>query len=278
MPCRVQSCGSPTLRGTECRSCSRHESGRCRWHRDERLGTLKPYALPAHVHVHVLWDDNVSGVDDPVLIFGFKPKSAQDNFLRTPPKQSGRARKVAVVVSTSKKPPSKMDDASVIAHCFGELLHTAKDGKRLQVWHVGATSSHTLNHSEGGTRWGTFPLTKYNHTKGKVRWTSRGEPVTRANFERLVHGTPNPYACCALAALIEACDVRYAYQNSSLPCAKLFNPEYTHATHPATSLLYRALGFRFVAEGYVWLGAPDEPFRRWQRLVDTKLARGKPWL
>lgn len=209
-------------------------------------------------------------VEDPRLTFGFLPKSKQDNFLRNP-LRSTRTRKVAVVISTSAQSPSRLDHPQVVACCFGELLvpHT------LELWHVGA-STHALNDSARGTRWGTFPLTKH-HKGAKVRWTSRGTPVTRATFERLVHGTPNPYACRAVAEIVAACGATSVYQNPDLPCAKLFDSQYTHATHPGTALIYRALGFQFVAEGYVWLGSnPNTLLQRWLSHVRTKLATGRP--
>lgn len=223
------------------------------------------------MHVHVFWNDDVSAVENPLSTFGFKPRSKQDNFLRGP--SGPRMRKVAAVVSTSAQPPSGFDDPRVVAHCFGAVLLSSRDNA-LEVWHVG-TSSHALNHTAGGTRWGAFSLTRHDETS-KVYWTSRGTRVTRATFQKLVHGTPNPYACKTLAALVAACNVRTVQQNSDLPCAKLFNSEYSHATHPATSLIYRALGFQFAAEGFVWNGSPDNLSHRWQRLVDTRLARGKP--
>ena len=271
----MQSCGSPTRRGSRCRMCSRHQSGRCRWHRDQQVDRLAPFVPSPSVHVHVLWDDEVAAVDDPEHTFGFKPKSKQDNFLRRP-LRSARVRKVAAVMSTSAQPPSGFDHPQVVAHCFGELLTSSRT---LELWHVGASSAHALNRSAGGTRWGAFPLTKRDEGSvgRKVRWTSRDVPVTRATFERLVHGTPNPYASQTMAELIAACGATSVHQNSDLPCAKLFDPQYTHATHPGTSLLYRALGFRFVAEGYVWHGSdPTTPLQRWQTLLRTRLARGKP--
>ena len=92
-----------------------------------------------------------------------------------------------------------------------------------------------------------------------------------------MQGTPNPYACRAVAELVAACGATSVYQNPILPCAKLFDSQYTHSTHPGTSLIYRALGFRLVSEGYVWLGSdPKTLLQRWQTLVRTKLATGRP--
>ena len=227
--------------------------------------------------------DLTNGVEpeDFQIRFGFKWGSRQHNFLRGPPPR--RSRRVAILVASKGE-----HEENKVACSFGEVFEH-RDGTRvLHVWYVGAFRSHHLNlkGSGKGGGWGVFPLSAVIQGK-KVAWVSRGTPITPFNFEALVHGSPNPYAALALAHLVERSGCDLALQEPSLPCAKLFGPEYSHAGHPSISLIYRSLSFRWEKPSgfshplYVWTKKDDtrsSPLSLLEHHIFRCYSKGKPCL
>lgn len=211
--------------------------------------------------LHVFRGDEFDqvAVNAPTLqdTFGFKPGSAQHNFLvRAKPHR-------VVVVLTTRARPTALDGDDVVAVAFGEHLVRSDE---VSLWYVGVRRAHPWNDSRAGARWGVFPLTQVVRGN-RVRWTSDGVLLNASNFVSKLRGSPNPYALRVLERL--ASEATGAAQNPSLPCAQLFSSQYSHATHPATAVLYLALGFSW---------NPQYGFRRPNRATApwTSYERGRP--
>ena len=175
--------------------------------------------------------------------YGFQTKSLQTTLFKQGPKGA-----VAFVLESKSGTARTLSDDSVVARLFGERV-----GTQLVVWHLSIQKKHVLNNSQSGTRWGTYGIQPVPGTK--PRWVnSEGELLNKTNARFNVKGTPNPYAVSLLVQVGELLKCTSIRQHEAMPCAQLFDTQYSHQTHPATLLIYRSLGFDRSKEldAYVW--------------------------
>lgn len=294
--CRLRRCAGINKQQLACCLCTRHESGYCHHHRPAAPPPPAPAAPGAELYVNrlqkfeprqtrafVFTNNELAAFADPVALYGWKLQSPQDRFLRGLGVSTATLRLLVVICSptTNASPPASLSDPRIVAEAFGAVVTTRRGQTTFEVWHVGARANHQLNNSGGGTRWGFFPVTPEITTAGgPVRgWKSAGVRLTRTRHEQVLRGTPNPYACEALAMLCEAAGPATAMQNPWLPCAMVFAS--SHKTHapmwPGVTLLYRALGFTFVGEGYVHMRVRDAAIgvRANLALARASMARGE---
>ena len=218
---------------------------------DNRLRPFVPHG-PLHI---VAWraTDVSLDVEDMYAEYGFRVGSKQHNFLT----QS----RTGVVVLLHNVPqgspvPRHLAHPSVVARAFG-VVRTHRGVNELELWHISVRKQHPLNDSRGGTRWGVHGIRRVDNG-GLVRWTTAtGSKLTKRNALGLVKGTPNPYAMECLVRFAQLFDCKVVAQNPEMPCAQLFDSQYCHRTHPATLLLYRALGFKRPPhlDHFVWNGS-----------------------
>ena len=185
------------------------------------------------------------GTEDYVGEYGFKERSKQYNFFNA----KTASRRVGILYSGDAPPPSHMADARVICRVFGEMI-----GNNFLIWHLSTRRAHPLNDSMGGTIWGHRGLTWDSEKK---RWFHGETQLSKRNAERFVAGTPNPFAVQCLVKLQRHLEARNMEQYYAMPCTKLFDKNYNQKYHPSIMLIYRALGFVYVEERYVWHGTPD---------------------
>lgn len=213
----------------------------------------------------VVWrvQDVEHEVDDVYAEFGFRRNRKQHNFLK-----SHAPNRFVALLHTSDgadPPPRHIADPTVVARAFGEV-RAGDDGPWLELWYLGVRREHPLNDSKGGTRWGFYGIAPYERG-AKVRWrTRRGVNLTKRNATQHVRGTPNPYATRCLVEFATWHECTLVYQNPEMPCAHLFDAEFSHKTHPATLLLFLALGFRRPRDldHYAWRGTPASLRARWE--------------
>ena len=204
------------------------------------------------------------GTADTAKEFGFTPRSKQARFFD----QEGDGNVVALLYrDKGGPPPTSMTDASVVCRLFGSV-----DRNVLTLWHVSVNHANSLNDSDQGRRWGVYNIRRDTSGK-KVRWrTSEGARITPRNAGAHIRGTPNPYAVECLVRAAERLKVDSIEQHSDMPCARLFNSEYDHRTHPATYLIYKALGFTNTMGHFVWYSSEDpslmHSYRRTLRMME----------
>lgn len=221
----------------------------------------------------VAWRAQDVGVDvqDMCAEYGFKANSKQHNFLT----RSATPDRVVVLLHTAAQGlPRHMADPAVVARAFGTVRAKSHE---LELWHISVRREHPLNDSHGGARWGVFGIA-CDSTARRVTWaTPLGVKLTPHNASEHVHGTPNPYAVECLVRFVELFQCESVAQNPELPCAQLFDKQYCHRTHPATLLLYRALGFVKppALDHYVWNGVPHD-LAEVRRHILAHMAVGTP--
>lgn len=179
--------------------------------------------------------------------YRFVRNSMQHGFFVKP--AASREERRVFVLHTGAAPPLSMDADTVIARMFG-----SRRGEDFEIWHLSVNKAHPRNDSLGGVRWGVYGLRLDDHGP-HPRWVSEeGQVVTRGNSERLVRGSPNPYATHCLYLAMRALRCSVVRQNEASPCAMLFAPRTDHTSHPATQLVYRALGFERMhgLDAYAW--------------------------
>ena len=200
--------------------------------------------------------------------YGFEEGSKQGNFFRS----RIRAPVVAVLTSSSSPPPSHLSDDSVVARLFGE-----KVGSDLVLWHVSVRRQHVYNDSDAGRKWGVYGIEFVPGTK--VRWRdAHGKTVDKKTAESAVRGSPNPYATRLVVEVCLSLQPSLVRQHEAMPCAQLFDKQYTHRTHPATHVLFRSLGFRKPKglDAYVWNASNSPPFQLSWRKVEYCMSLGMP--
>lgn len=169
--------------------------------------------------------------------YGFEENSMQYNFFSDSPTSDRRF--VYVMYSKSRPPPRTMRSNGVVARVFGDVSPKGD----VVIWHVSVNKRHPWNNNKRGERWGVFGIYLDESTK-KARWVDeRGRMVTRTNADTWVRGTPNPYAVLLLKCALVSLEARAARQHDTMPCAHLFDKQYSHKSHPAILLIFRALGF-----------------------------------
>lgn len=198
----------------------------------------------------VVWraDDVEVDVPDFVREYGFGIGSAQHNFFVSPP-----AGAVVVLLHTSSRdPPRHLADPSVVARAFGTVSARGAG----ELWHVGVRKSHPLGSARG--RWGVRGVVPGpTGPRGRATWLHEGAKVTPRSAEGAVRGSPNPYAMECVVRFGEALGCDSLAQNPWLPCAQLFHQHADQKSHPATALIYRALGFTRTMTQYAWHGSPE---------------------
>lgn len=220
------------------------------WFLHEMENRLEPF-VPARDLGFIAWRAEDVGVDvgDLHAEYGFGAGSKQHNFLT----RADSADHVVVLLHDGHM-PRHMADPSVVARAFGVLRTGPRGSNHLELWHVSVRKEHPLNDSRGGTRWGVFGIARTT-AGSRVRWRSLdGRGVTRRNAARHIRGTPNPYAAECLVRFAKLFECTTVTQNPEMPCAQLFDSQYCHRTHPATHVLFRALGFvqPSALDHYVW--------------------------
>lgn len=199
---------------------------------------LVGFELNHYLRIKVVSAEDVEFADDEHTYeeFGFKEHSKQARFFTQP---SGRRIVGLLYNDSSGAPPRAMTDQQVVCRLFGSV---DRDGS-LELWHISVNSSHHLNDSKRGTRWGVHNL-ESRHVNGRTRWANlEGVHLTQKNARAHVRGTPNPYAVECLVRTVEFLQCPSVRQNDEMPCAKLFSSQYDQKTHPATMLIYEALKF-----------------------------------
>lgn len=209
---------------------------------------LQPFTVSELLRMHIVSASQVdfNTGDDVHFHFGFGPTSKQARFFSH---SSCRRRIVAMLWSatlsstgsTSRTPPTSMLDDRVVCRLFGEM---DRDGS-LELWHLSTRASHPLNDSQQGRRWGVHNLETMMVAQ-RVRWCSLhgGTRITCTNAKAHVRGSPNPYAVELIVRCAEYLRCPSVRQHDDMPCATLFHPDYDQRTHPATMLIYEALGFK----------------------------------
>ena len=200
--------------------------------------TLRLSRLPA--------DESSLGDDDLSSEFGFVTGSQQHNFF-----VKKGAGKVVFALHTSSSSPSSLSSGEVVARIFGVVR-----GSDFEIWHLSVRKGHPLNSSNSGTRWGIYGIKVIDPNATKIRFAEgvSGQQVSKSNMEKLVRGSPNPYATYCLYSAMKEVRCSVARQNEASPCSQLFDSQYSHRTHPGTLLLYRSLGFEKSPglDGYSW--------------------------
>lgn len=226
---------------------------------------LRPFH-PEDVDARVLPLSAVQLDESAAEQLGFDVGSRQWMFLERP-----GADKFVSLVCERGTAPTSFTDARVVACAFG----TQGTRGDVELWHVSVRRQHPYNDTQGGTRWGVHGIARVDG-EAKVRWKTRdGTRLAFRNHEHRVRGTPNPYAVAAIYAL-HGPNVTSMVQNSSLPCAQLFHGHYDHATHPATQVLYRSLGFQRSSMGnYVWYRDQMPPMEDMHALLVERMQDGK---
>lgn len=245
---------------------------------ENRLAPFTPHDSLDFVALQVR-DANVD-VEDLYAEYGFKFGSKQHNFLTQHYEDEERV----VVLLHSALPgspqPQHLANPSVVVRAFGTIRRNARSGgNELELWHISVRKQHPLNDSARGTRWGVFGI-DCAAILPRVTWRAAGggAKLTRRNAAKHIKGTPNPYAMECLVRFAELYRCTIVAQNPEMPCAQLFDAQYCQRTHPATLLLYRALGFAKppALDHYVWSSESMKPFRdKWEEAKE-RMASGLP--
>jgi hypothetical protein len=195
--------------------------------------------------------------------FGFERKSAQYNFLVDGPFEN----KFMLIVrshpgETVGGKVYPFDTESIVAWVMGRIVR--RNHVSCELWFVGVQRFHPFITNKvsnnGVSLWGHSGLEQVVD-KGKVRWQlSDGTNILPTNFVQHVQGRANPYA---VMAMYQFCKHAIAmgverFEQTDLPCAKLFHTDYDHKTHPSIHLIYKALGFQYSHERfYLWKQSVD---------------------
>lgn len=204
--------------------------------------------------------------------YGFLRGSMQYNFL-----MSGSPSSLVFLRYTSdgaRPAPRHMADDRVVARLFGSF---DTKHKSFTIWHVSVRKQHAYNNSLRGQRWGFGNLVSNN--KKQLRWkdASTGKGVTRRTADRYVKGTPNPYAAEAIVATCTLLGCVYMEQHPMMPCAQLFSPIYSHASHPSIYLLYKALDFDGT-EHLAWDASIHRPMDQSMQMLHEAMMLGLPMI
>ena len=235
---RPKGCDVEAVTRIQATARGRHERGR----HERRLCPMKPF-VPARTHVELWAPHQVrTDVDDPVAEYGYRSRSRQDRFFDPPHDARGAARvrdREVILVYTGDSPaPRHMADPRVVARAFGALERGV-----FVIWHASVNKAHPLNDAQRGAHWG---LCNNVHYDGRY-WFHGTTRLTQARAEAVVGGTPNPYLVQCLVGYSARRVCQRMTQDPAMPCAKLFSADYSRPgdqrSHPATLLLYKALGF-----------------------------------
>jgi hypothetical protein len=188
--------------------------------------------------------------DDTEKEFGFKIRSKQGRFFETP--NNGDIVGLLYVAGTGV--PMSMTDSSVVCRLFGNV-----NKKVFTLWHISINNGNPLNDSNKGKRWGVHNII-LDKSGAKTRWkTISGKNITPRNAGAHIRGTPNPYAAECLVRVSTRLNVTSVEQHSEMPCARLFNSEFDHRSHPATYTIYKALEFTNTMGNFVWYATENAP-------------------
>ena len=204
---------------------------------------LRPFIPDLNLSFKLLALDELDLEEDFHIHLGFKEQSKQWNFLKSP-----HPSRFALLLMREGDDTSSPTSDETLAFVFGEC-----QGRRMDLWHVNVNRNHPLNDSQRGERWGVYGIER--DMQGSFhRWKKMdGKRVTASNHERVIRGTPNPYAVIAIfQAVASFPNVTEVQQNPEMPCAQMFHKDYHHTSHPAISLIYKSLGFRYQVGRYVW--------------------------
>ena len=207
--------------------------------------------------------------------FGFKPRSQQSGFFET----TSSSKYVGLLYKGGIVPPRSMLDPCVVARVFGEMV----SDDDFNIWHVSVASTHSLNNSDSGFRWGVHNVVRDRTNPNRTKWkivnpVNREVNVTFSNAPTHVRGTPNPYAAQCLARTLTFLDCATATQKENMPCAKLFVPNMPQHHDASIFLLYAALGFQPQRElhRFYWHRGSNPAFVDSYVRMLARMAAGQP--